>query len=298
MTTFSTQGAPVAPAAAPGAAPTGPTQALARLPWPEGWHRPRMGGWPRIVLFVVFGLLCLAIGPLVLLSGEPGAGMAVGMTAFGVVMCASVPNFWPVRRGTPFLDRVSGGLVVPYSKARMIGSTVGCLGFAVTGAAMALAAEDPVGRVVGGACALLFAAFGLLLLVRRGARHGRLLLTPEGIDYGYPGHSARLAWEHVREVVARDQVTRTKGGRVYHPYIGIKAYDPAQVQADEGRIARTLRRLQRGYGDIMVAVPQLAVPPELAYWTLAFYWVNPALRGELADERGVHRALTGAFGPR
>lgn len=82
-----------------------------------GWHRPRLGGWARVALLLLTGLV-LAVAAV--------GGGAVFAT-FAVAPLAQAVAVWPRHRGTPRHE--GGALALTFSRPWLVARIVTWVAF-------------------------------------------------------------------------------------------------------------------------------------------------------------------------
>lgn len=234
------------------------------LPWPDGWHRPSMGGW-GVPVFCGFGaafLTVLAVGMLVIGLNEAGAAQLVAAGVLGALAVVFGVLAWRNRpRDAP----------VAVDHVRVDGEQLAGVRFP----------GRPAGRLAAAVFRLRRDVLGIVL-------------SPERLVVDLGGDRLALGWDDVVEIRGAGFTSIGRPRRVYN-WILISTADDHPKALAVPPILRRLGRIPPGLAAGIVHT-RLATDPMLVYHGLRFYLHNPGQRAELADQRAVDRLRAGRLG--
>ena len=281
------------------------------LRWPEGWPQPLTQeaiGWGG-VLFGIVPLATALLGAVGLADWQflQLRSMRLVTGGFGATLLFSASLLLPLRdRGVPprlvtVQDRgVSRtGVVLPYSRPRVVRKLAAGIALCTFGVGMVLAglwfllivgliAGQWLGLVVG-ATLLAHVSSYVTRPLRRAGRGWHLVLLPEGILHQEGQIRTFVPWSHIREI--RAYTTGGPGQQYGPPALGLRVADPAVIYTTVRPWERQF--LRHWFSDIDISYPidVLAVDPALVYAALCYYAAHPMARIELRDHRGLQRLL-------
>jgi hypothetical protein len=239
---------------------------------------------PRDVFLGVGGLVALvaSLGLLAFGHGQDRFGGLPVLCFSLALLSAPLSGRLAARSGIhPHLDRVEHdgallpALIVPGSAVKLKVMRCGLVCLAA-GSAL-LAVQDPDARVIGIACAVVFAAAALATL-RLSPREWRIALLPSGLEWRVGGAPAFVAWDDVTAVTAFD-IRDTY-------YLGLKARPEAIRTPAGGRWLAWANRAISGM-DASFALEPFPVEPDRLADAVAGCARDPDMRRAIGTEQSL-----------
>ncbi|GAA1533637.1 hypothetical protein GCM10009678_14940 [Actinomadura kijaniata] len=253
------------------------------LPWPLAWSLPKAAGRPRAAVITVFGVLCLAAGALAT-GGGPSfdPALAAATTVFGL-MCLTAARLTVLARDRAAVRHDGTGVVFPCragtgGPASVLytlgtGTAAGALAFSTTSGTRG----DPLLVAI----ALVFLGVGVVLSARlatgRPRRARRVTLTPAAVVLERKPDPRAVPWRRIREITAQ----------------GADNTQFIVLLLSEGEPRDPGLRRFLPHSRIELHAQTLNVDPALLWHALCYYHAHPDARGELSDDRGLHRIIRG-----
>jgi hypothetical protein len=239
--------------------------------------------WIRIFM-VLFGVLCLAVAPLMLFGDDPSPAAAAATVPFGV-MCLAVGLVRPPRRGSTdgiaraFVDGTAATVFAHSRARRMVLALVG-ISFAIMGTVF-LVVPGSVDSDTGwirflGVVTLLMGGLVTWGWLRSLRRPSFIALTPERVIHrGSGGFSVR--WDAIEEV-NEVEIRHTR-------MLGLQLTDPSELES--AGVARLFRGLNRKLGaEASIPLNITVADPDLLAGLVAHMQATPQDRRLLADPGG------------